>query len=243
MAGTLSAPEASAEKNRIHDLPASDRPRERLLRHGPGVLSDVELLALFVNTGVPGENALQVAQRLLRTHGGLRWVSRLECARLLEEKALGPAKSALLAAAFELGRRAAREEWVERPLNEPNLVYQMVGPEMQALSHEVVRVLLLNTRLSFVRQEQVSHGSINETITHPRDVIRPVLMHAAYGFIMVHNHPSGDPSPSEADLRVTRRVREAAEVMGVKFLDHLIIGSPSATRAQPYFSFRESGLL
>lgn len=239
----MSASEASAEKNRIHDLPAADRPRERVLRHGPGVLSDVELLALFVNTGVPGENALQVAQRLLRSHGGLRSVSRLECARLLEEKALGPAKSALLAAAFELGRRAVREELSERPLNEPQLIYQFVGQELQSLSHEVVRVLLVNTRLGFVRQEQVSHGSINETLTHPRDVIRPALIHAAYGFIMVHNHPSGDPSPSEADLRVTRRVREAADVMGVKFLDHVIIGAPSAGRAQPYFSFRESGML
>ncbi len=227
----------------MHDLPPADRPRERLLRLGAGALADAELLALFINTGVPGENALQVAQRLLRTHGSLRPLSRLDCAQLVAEKALGPAKAALLAAAFELGRRAERERLREHPLETPETIYQFTGPEMQTLSHEVVRVLLVNARLGFVRQEQISHGSINETITHPRDVIRPALVHAAYGFILIHNHPSGDPSPSDADLRVTRRVKEAAEVVGVKFIDHLIIGVPSHSRAQPYFSFRESGLL
>ncbi len=227
----------------MHDLPPADRPRERLLRLGAGALADAELLALFINTGVPGENALQVAQRLLRLHGGLRPLSRLETAQLLAEKALGPAKAALLAAAFELGRRAERERVCEHPLDNPEAIYQFVGPELQSLSHEVVRVLLVNARLGFVRQEQVSHGSINEALSQPRDILRPALIHAAWGFILVHNHPSGDPSPSDADRRLTRRVREAAEVVGVKFLDHLIIGMPAASRSQAYFSFREAGLL
>lgn len=227
----------------MHDLPAADRPRERLLRLGAGALSNTELLALFVNTGVPGENALQVAQRLLRKHGGLRHLSRLGCGQLLEEKALGPAKSALLAAAFEMGRRAVREEWQDKPLNTPEDIYELVAPDLQPLSNEVVRVLLVNTRLGYFRQEQISHGSINESITHPRDVIRPALIHAAFGFVLVHNHPSGDPNPSEADVRVTRRVKEAADLMGVKFLDHVIIGAPGPLRSQPYYSFRESSLL
>jgi len=239
----LSAAESSPSPNRIADLPRDDRPRERLLRLGPASLSDAELLALFINTGIPGENAIQVAQRLLKTHGSLAQLARLTPQLLRNEKALGPAKAALLTAAFEIGRRAERETLIEQPLSTPELIYQFAGPEMRHLPHETVRVLLVNTRLSFVRQEQISHGTVNESMAHPRDVLRPAIAHAAWGFILVHNHPSGDPSPSDADFRMTRRIREASEVLGIKFLDHVIIGAPSETRSSPYFSFREAGIL
>jgi DNA repair protein RadC len=239
----LSAAESSPSPNRIADLPRDDRPRERLLRLGPASLSDAELLALFINTGIPGENAIQVAQRLLKTHGSLAQLARLTPQLLRGEKALGPAKAALLTAAFEIGRRAERETLIEQPLSTPELIYQFAGPEMRHLPHETVRVLLVNTRLSFVRQEQISHGTVNESMAHPRDVLRPAIAHAAWGFILVHNHPSGDPSPSDADFRMTRRIREASEVLGIKFLDHVIIGAPSETRSSPYFSFREAGIL
>ena len=239
----MSAAESSPSPNRIADLPKDDRPRERLLRLGPTSLSDAELLALFINTGIPGENAIQVAQRLLKTHGSLAQLARLTPQLLRGEKALGPAKAALLTAAFEIGRRAERETLIEQPLSTPELIYQFAGPEMRHLPHETVRVLLVNTRLSFVRQEQISHGTVNESMAHPRDVLRPAIAHAAWGFILVHNHPSGDPSPSDADFRMTRRIREASEVIGIKFLDHVIIGAPSETRSSPYFSFREAGIL
>lgn len=239
----MSAAESSPSPNRIADLPRDDRPRERLLRLGPASLSDAELLALFINTGIPGENAIQVAQRLLKTHGSLAQLARLTPQLLRGEKALGPAKAALLTAAFEIGRRAERETLIEQPLSTPELIYQFAGPEMRHLPHETVRVLLVNTRLSFVRQEQISHGTVNESMAHPRDVLRPAIAHAAWGFILVHNHPSGDPSPSDADFRMTRRIREASEVLGIKFLDHVIIGAPSETRSSPYFSFREAGIL
>lgn len=227
----------------MQDMPEEDRPRERLLRLGANALSDAELLALFINTGRPGENAMQVAQRLIRSHRSLRYLARLSGQQLQEERALGPAKAALIAAAFELGRRAAIEKLEDEPLNTPEAVYQFASPGLRDLSHEVVRVLLVNTRLRFIRQEQISHGSINEAMAYPRDVLRPVLVHAAYGFVLVHNHPSGDPTPSEADRQMTRRVREAAELMGVQFLDHLIIGAPSTSRAEPFFSFRQAGLI
>ncbi|MDH4476557.1 MAG: DNA repair protein RadC [Verrucomicrobiaceae bacterium] len=239
----MSAAESSPSPNRIADLPRDDRPRERLLRLGPASLSDAELLALFINTGIPGENAIQVAQRLLKTHGSLAQLARLTPQLLRNEKALGPAKAALLTAAFEIGRRAERETLTEQPLSTPELIYQFAGPDMRHLPHETVRVLLVNTRLSFVRQEQISHGTVNESMAHPRDVLRPAIAHAAWGFILVHNHPSGDPSPSDADFRMTRRIREASEVLGIKFLDHVIIGAPSETRSSPYFSFREAGIL
>jgi DNA repair protein RadC len=239
----VSAADPSPLPNRIADLPKDDRPRERLLRLGPASLSDAELVALFINTGIPGENAIQVAQRLIKTHGSLAQLARLSPQLLRNEKALGPAKAALLTAAFEIGRRAEREILVEQPLDSPELIYKFAAQDMRHLPHEIVRVLLVNTRLGFVRQDQISHGTVNESMAHPRDVLRPAIIHAAYGFILVHNHPSGDPSPSDADFRMTRRVREAAELVGVKFLDHVIIGTPSKTRTTAYFSFREAGIL
>ncbi len=229
--------------HRIQDLPTDDRPRERLLRLGPGALTDAELLALFINTGVRGENAIQVAQRLMRESGSLRQLARVSAPELAGVRALGPAKAANLAAAFELGRRAEREWVKETPLNSPELVYRHVAAEMQALAHETVRVLLLNTRLHLMREERVFTGTVNETVAHPREILQPVIVHKAYGFTVVHNHPSGDPSPSEADRRLTRRLREAAELLGLVFLDHLIIGLPAEGRCQPYFSFKECGLL
>lgn len=240
---TLSDPPSIATSQRIQDIPVADRPRERLLRIGPEALSDAELLALFINVGIPGENAIQIAQRLLRTYTSLRHLARLAPAQLRSEKGVGPAKAALISAAFELGRRAENERLREIPLNTPEQIFDLVGPSMQHLQHEVVRVLLVNSRLNFIRQDQISQGSINESMAHPRDVLRPVILHAAYGFVMVHNHPSGDPSPSDADLRITRRVREAATILGLQFLDHIVIGQHSETRTVPYYSFREAGLL
>jgi DNA repair protein RadC len=230
--------------SRIHDIPENDRPRERLLRLGPQALSDAELLALFINTGTKGENALQIGQRILRDHKSLRDLSRLEPAVLSKIKALGPAKTAKLAAAFELGRRAAQQpSHAEIILDGPGRIYDYIGPEMQALGHESVRIVLLNTRLAVIRAEEVFKGSLNECISHPRDLLRKALVHNAHAFVLVHNHPSGDPTPSDADRRITRRLREGAEATGVLLQDHIIIGTPAESRPVPYFSFREHGLL
>jgi len=229
--------------HRIHDLPEEDRPRERLLRLGAGVLTDAELLAIFINTGTKGENAIQVAQRLLREVGTLRQLSRTSPAELAASRALGPAKAAHLAAAFELGKRAEREWVKETPLNAPELIYRHLAAEMQCLGHESVRVLLVNTRLHLLRDEEVFRGSVNESVAHPREILQRAIVHKAYGFAIAHNHPSGDPRPSEADKVFTKKLREGAEILGLTFLDHLIIGLPAEGRGQPYFSFRESGML
>ncbi|MBE2287532.1 MAG: DNA repair protein RadC [Prosthecobacter sp.] len=230
--------------SRIHDIPENDRPRERLLRLGPQALSDAELLALFINTGTKGENALQIGQRILRDHKSLRDLSRLEPAVLSKIKALGPAKTAKLAAAFELGRRAAQQpSHAEIILDSPPRIYEFIGPELQALGHESVRIILLNTRLAVIRAEEVFKGSLNECISHPRDLLRKALVHNAHAFVLIHNHPSGDPTPSDADRRITRRLREGSEATGVLLQDHIIIGTPAESRALPYFSFREHGLL
>lgn len=228
---------------RIHDIPEEDRPRERLLRLGPGSLSDAELLGLFINTGMKGENAVQIGQRILTTCGSLRDLSRRSTADLAKHKGLGPAKAAVLAAAFELGRRSARESLRDVPLESPELLFEYLGLEMQALNHEEVHVLVLNSKLMLVHHERLYKGGLNESIAHPREVMRTVLTHSGFAFALVHNHPSGDPTPSDADRHFTRRLSEAAELMRLHFTDHVIIGHASSTRAQPYFSFRQAGIL
>ncbi len=243
---TARLPEArsdAAGTQRIHDIPEQDRPRERLLRLGPAALSDAELLGLFINTGTKGENAIQVAQRLIKHYGSLRALSRQEPESLTQNHALGPAKAALVAASFELGRRAERESLVDIPLESPAQVHAFLAPEMQALSHESVRVLLLNTRNCFIRQDEVFRGGLNESLSHPREILRKAIMHSASAFILAHNHPSGDPSPSSADISTTRRIKEAAQTLGVALHDHIIIGAPAEGRAVAYYSFREHGLL
>ena len=227
--------------NRIHDIPEEDRPRERLLRHGAGTLSNAELIGLFIHTGVPGENAVQIAQRMLTEFNGLRNLSRRDITELTDIHGLGPAKAALVAAAFELGRRAAQESLREKVMNEASLVFDYMGAELQALNHEEVHLLLLNTRLCLLRRERIFQGSLNESVAHPREILRKVLLHSAHAFIIVHNHPSGDPSPSTADRDFTRRLRESAEVLSLRLLDHIIIGHPAQHRPRPYFSFLEAG--
>lgn len=230
--------------HRIQDIPENDRPRERLLRLGPQALSDAELLALFINTGTKGENALQIGERLLREHRSLRHLSRMEPAVLTGIKALGPAKAAKLAAAFEIGRRAARET-AERDvmLDSPLSVYEFAGPEMQALNYESVRLIMLTTKMTLLRMDELFRGSLNECSASPRELLRKALVHNAFAIILLHNHPSGDPTPSDADRRITRRLRDAAATMDIPLQDHLIIGSPSESRSTPYFSFREHGMI
>lgn len=227
---------------RIHDLPAGDRPRERLLQQGAEALSDAELLAIFVNTGLRGENAIQVATRLLRDSKSLRALSRRGARDLAAVRGLGPAKAAHIAAAFELGRRAARENVVEQAMDSPERVYEYLGAGMARLEREVLHILLLNTRMKLVHDEELTSGTLNESVAHPRDILRCALAGNAHAFILAHNHPSGDPSPSESDRQLTRRIREAGELMKIHLADHIIIGAPRKG-AKPYFSFREAGLL
>lgn len=227
---------------RLNELPSDQRPREKMARDGASALSDAELLAIFLRVGVKGESAIEVGQRLLRTHGGLAPLGRLEIAQLAAEHGLGLAKAAQLAAAFELGSRAARENAASRPLDSPQAIHDCFCPQLRHLPHESLRLALLDTRLRAMRFATLSTGSVNETIAHPRDILQPAILHKSYGFVLVHNHPSGDPSPSRADRELTSRVAEAAALLQVNFLDHVIIGRPGNAH-DPYFSFKEAGLL
>ena len=228
----------------IKDMPAEDRPREKLMQRGPDALGDAELLAIFLRTGTRGRSAVTVGGDMLGSCGGsLARLASLSVKELRKlSKGIGPAKACELAAAFEVGKRVARQTALSEPLATPQKIYDFMGPQLQTLPRESLRVVLLDTRHRLIHEEEVSLGTVNESLAHPREILRPALSHGAYAFVLVHNHPSGDPTPSEADRALTRRIREAAELMQIHLLDHVIIGREHEG-AQPYFSFKEHGLL
>lgn len=227
----------------IHELPAEDRPREKLAGRGADALSDCELLAILLRTGVQGANAIEVARQLLERYGSLGGLARCNVTEMAQIKGIGPAKAIQLAAAFGLGIRLARETYSRLPMKDAQQVYELLGPEMRAFRTEACRVLLLDTRLRLIRIEEISSGSLDESIAHPREVFRAAIVHSAYAIIFVHNHPSGDPSPSAADHRLTNRLREAAKLLMIDFYDHIIIGSPGPQGQPGYTSYRALHLL
>lgn len=227
---------------KISEMSPEERPREKMAALGEASLSDPELLAVLLRTGVPGANAIEVGRELLARYGSLAGLSRCSEDEIAEVKGVGPAKAKLLVAAFGIGRRLAEARARNQKLDSPEAIEALVGPEMRRLRKESLRVVLLDTRYQLVRVEEISLGTINESIAHPRDVLRPAVISSAYAIVVVHNHPSGDASPSQTDHSLTRRLAEAAELMQIKLLDHIIIGA--ATDAAPgYFSFKEAGVL
>jgi DNA repair protein RadC len=227
---------------KISELPEDDRPREKLRDRGASALTDAELIAILLRTGLPGANAVQVAAQLLDRYKSLNGLSRCTVDEISAIRGIGPAKALHLVAAFNLGQRLAHETLKRQKIDTPEIVYDLLAPEMRALHKESLRVILLDTRYHLVRIHEVSVGSVNESIAHPRDVFRPAVISSAYAVVVAHNHPSGDPSPSQSDHSLTRRLAEAAELLQIKLLDHIIIGAPAEGRA-PYFSFKEAGVL
>ena len=227
---------------KIHELPEQERPREKLAAHGAAALTDSELIGILLRTGIPGANAVDVGRQLIGKFGSLAALARASLTELAKTKGVGRAKGVQLAAAFGLASRLARENIADNPMNTPAQIFELLGAEMRQLGQESLRVVLLDSKLRLLRVEQVSLGSLNECLAHPREILRPAVLHNAFAFILVHNHPSGDPSPSDADRRVTIRIAEAAKMLQVTFFDHVIVGSPAENRA-PYFSFREAGVI
>lgn len=227
---------------RITDLPLDERPREKLAQFGPAALDNAELLAIFLRTGVKGRSAIQIGRDLLQHYGSIGSLGSAGVEELAIQPGLGLAKACQLVAAFELGARAAREQTASTPLDSPESIYKSFAPQLAWLRHERLLVALVDTRLRHAGTVEISTGTLNETSGHPREVLRPVITRGAYGFVLIHNHPSGDPTPSRADDKFTRRLIEAAELLQLRFLDHLIVGRPEGGRA-PYYSFREAGIV
>jgi DNA repair protein RadC len=227
---------------KIQELQLDERPREKLALHGASSLSEPELIAILLRVGTKGANAIDVARQLLKEFGSLAGLARASVPELSRVKGVGVAKAVQLAAAFELGHRFAKHNSARELVQTPAQVWALLGGEMSRLNRESLRAVLLDTKLRLIRIEEISLGSLNESTAHPREIFRPALLYAAYGLIIVHNHPSGDPAPSEADRRLTQKLRGAAELLNIALLDHVILGNAEGGRV-PWFSFREAGLL
>lgn len=212
-------------RHRIKDLGRGDRPRERLQLHGPQALSNAELLAVLLGTGVAGLNAVQLAQELLTRFQGLSGIHTADHAALVRTRGVGPAKAAQLQAAIELGRRLAAASPAERPIiQSPAQAAELLLYEMGALEREHLRVLLLDTRNRLMRIVEVYRGSLNSSLIRVAEVFRDAVRSNAASIIVAHNHPSGDPSPSPEDIAVTKALIEAGKLLDIEVLDHLIIG-------------------
>ncbi len=222
---------------KIKELPAEERPRERLLRTGEGALSTAELLAIILRTGVGGENVLALASRLLARYNGLPGLARASFAELQAEKGLGTAKTAQLKAALELGRRMLLASPEDRFIvRSPADVAQLLMAEMAHLEQEHFRALYLDTRNRLLGSDTLYVGSLNTSHIRVCEVFREAVKRNCAALIVAHNHPSGDPTPSPEDVEVTRQLVAAGNLLGIEVLDHLIIGQ------QRFVSLRERGL-
>ncbi len=227
---------------RIQEVLEADRPRERLAALGAHTLTNTDLVSLLLEDGGDPETAADLARRLLTKFRSLRTLARCDPRELASVEGLSTDKALLLAAAFELGRRVARETIAKLRVDSPEIVCQLIAQDLRALNRESLRALLLDTKFQLIRIEEISLGSLNESVAHPREIYRPALVHSAYAIIMVHNHPSGDPTPSKADKLLTRKLIEAGETLQVLLADHIIIGGMQAGKPS-YYSFKEAGAI
>jgi DNA repair protein RadC len=227
---------------RLKDQPASERPRERLVARGPDALTHAELIAILLRTGLPGVNVVQVGQNLLQKFGSLNALALVPVDELRKIPGIGRDKAATLVAAFALARRMEQERREESPvLDNPATVVDFLRESSRLKNVEAFQVVLLNTRKRLIRVEEISAGTLDMLLVHPREVFRPAISANAAGIILVHNHPSGDPTPSEADVRVTRDLIRAGQLLKIEVVDHVVIGCASRTRAKDYASLRELG--
>ncbi|HZH42866.1 MAG TPA: DNA repair protein RadC [Lysobacter sp.] len=210
---------------RIRDWPAGERPREKLLARGAGALSDAELLALFLGSGLRGRDAVSTARDLLAAHGPLRRLLERTPGELASLPGLGPARACTLAAALELAQRHLAAELERGALvSDPGSAGRYFAQRLRGLPHETFAVLFLDNRHRALAFEELFRGTVDGTEVHPREVVRRALAHNAAAVVVGHNHPSGNPEPSAADRSVTRRLREVLDAVDVRLLDHLVIG-------------------
>ncbi|MSU21637.1 MAG: JAB domain-containing protein [Pedosphaera sp.] len=227
---------------RIKDLPQSERPRERLVELGAEALRDAELIAIMLRTGLKGFSAIQVAEQLLQRFGTLDQLARASLDELRQTKGIGRDKAIALRSAFTLAQRMAREIKRESPmLDKPERIADLLREENRLYHVEHFQVVLLNTRRKLIRTEQISQGTLDTLLVHPREVFKLAIAANASAIVLVHNHPSGDPTPSEADIKVTRDLIRAGQLMKIEVLDHIILGARTQERPLDFVSLRELG--
>ena len=222
----------------VREIPEEERPRERLARLGAIALRDAELLAVLFRTGTRKEGAIALAERILKEFGNLRALSRASIEELMQVKGVGRVKAIEIKAAVELGIRLAREKDEQRPkIRSAEDVANLIMVRFKQCETEEFKALLLNTKNEVLKQVTVASGGLDAALAMPRDVFRQAVREAASAVIVCHNHPSGDPEPSPEDIRITERLRDAAEIIGLRFLDHVVFGD------NRWVSLQERGLL
>mgnify|MGYP000966318410 CR=1 FL=1 len=229
-----------SQKMTMKELPESERPYEKLKKYGPHFLSDAELLAIVFRTGSRGERAVEIAQRLLtlnQYNPGLIGLYDTSLQELQKIKGIGEVKSIQIQAVMELSKRFAKYQGKEQfKISSPRSIAAIYMEEMRYLKQEHFKVVLLDTKNKIIGDRDVTIGSINSSIVHPREVFKEAIQRSAAHIILLHNHPSGDPSPSREDVQVTKRIIEAGELLGIPVLDHIIIGNGN------YISLKEKDL-
>ncbi len=227
---------------RIKDLPNQERPRERLVQFGAEALKNSELIAILLRTGTKGSSAISISEQLLARFKTLDHLSRASLKDLRQVKGIGQDKAIALKSAFTLAQRMALEVRNESPvLDDPEQVANMLREDNRVYEVEHLQVVLLNARRKLIRVEEVSQGTLDSIMAHPREVFKRAIAANAAAVVLVHNHPSGDPTPSEADIRVTRDLIRAGQLLRIEVLDHVILGARTTTRPRDYVSLRELG--
>jgi len=229
---------------RLKDLPPNERPQERLEQLGASALSDRELLAMIIRTGTKKHDVLALADLLIQKSGSLAGLLRWDTSDFKKIVGIGQVKALQLSVQVEVAKRMMRGSREQSTYLEPIKVWEHLYPEVCSDAVEKVWVLCLDRKNKLIRQEVVTSGTATSSLVHPREVFRPAIRHGATALILAHNHPSGDPTPSSADLAVTRKIRDAAKQVDLGFHDHVIIGSKqNCPDGRGYYSFSESGLL
>ena len=224
----------------IKHWPEDERPRERLAKFGGDALSDAQLLAILIGSGDRGakKNAIDICRDLLKEFGNLNSLDRASIHELCQVKGIGMAKATQIKAALEVGKRmASNRSGNQTKMTTSRAFVDYFAPFLKNLRKEVVKVALLNNKLHIIKDIVVSEGSVDTSIVHPREVMIPAIQESATKIVLIHNHPSGDPSPSQADIEITHRVSKAGEIIGIKLLDHIIIGG------NDFYSFADEGMI
>jgi DNA repair protein RadC len=222
----------------VRDLPRQERPRERLQKFGPEALSAQELLALVIGRGIPKKSVINIAQELLAKFGNIRAISQATIEELCQIKGIGLAKAAQIKACFELGKREDLEpELKDFDIKNPESVVKAIRASIKDKAKEHFKLILLNPRNKIISISTISIGTLNASLVHPREVFKDAIVHSAASVVLAHNHPSGDPEPSEDDITITKRLIEAGKILGVEVIDHIIVGKNG------FFSFKEKGLI
>ena len=227
---------------RLKDQPVSERPRERLIERGADALSHAELIAILLRTGLKGANAVEIGRQLVQKFVTLQALAQASVEDLRSIKGIGRDKAVTLMAAFALARKMAEELQRESPvLDNPENVVRLLREKNLVKNVETLQVLLLNTRRRLIRVAEIADGTLDTLLVHPREVFKAAIAANAAAVVLVHNHPSGDPTPSEADIKVTRDLIRAGQLLKIDVLDHVIIGHATPERPKDYASLRELG--